>query len=97
MATYLVTLQHHQHARQEIHKVQDRGPEAYCSRHEVVSLHSKNMRIHRVVNKEENQTEIIQHLHDHSEHKCEIHILMSVIVILMNKTLQHDQETLSEL
>jgi hypothetical protein len=29
--------------------------------------------------------------------RCEIHILMSVIVILMNKTLQHDQETLSEL
>jgi len=28
----------HQHARQEIHKVQDEGPEAYCSRHEVVSL-----------------------------------------------------------
>ncbi len=30
---------------------------------------SKNMRIHKVVNKEEDQTEIIQHLHDHSEHK----------------------------
>ncbi len=30
---------------------------------------SKNMRICRVVNKEENQTKIIQHLHDHSEHK----------------------------
>jgi hypothetical protein len=30
---------------------------------------SKNMRIHRVVNKEEDQAEIIQHLHDHSERK----------------------------
>ncbi len=28
----------HWHARQEIHKVQDRGSEAYCSRHKVVSL-----------------------------------------------------------
>ncbi len=27
------------------------------------------MKIHKVVNKEENQTEIIWHLHDHSEHK----------------------------
>ncbi len=30
---------------------------------------SKNIRICRVVNKEENQAEIIWHLHDHSEHK----------------------------
>ena len=30
---------------------------------------SKNMRICRVVNKEEDQAEIIQHLHNHSEHK----------------------------
>jgi len=28
----------HQHARQEIHKVQDKGSKAYCSRHEVVLL-----------------------------------------------------------
>ncbi len=70
MATYLVTLQHlinmqgkkFTKFKTEVlkHIVQDM--KLFC-------CDSKNMRICKVVNKEEDQAEIIQHLHDHSEHK----------------------------
>ena len=70
MATYLVTLQH-------LINMQDKKFTKFkmkVLKHIVQDMKlfyysSKNMRICKVVNKEGNQTEIIQHLHNHSEHK----------------------------
>jgi predicted transposase YbfD/YdcC len=70
MATYLVTLQHFINMQgKKFTKFKTEALKHIVQDMKLFHCDSKNMRIHRVVNKEENQTEIIQHLHDHSEHK----------------------------
>ncbi len=70
MATYLVTLQHLIGMQgKEFTKFKTKVLKHIVQDRKLFHCNSKNMRIHRVVNKEEDQAEIIQHLHDHSEHK----------------------------
>jgi len=70
MATYLVTLQHFINMQgKKFTKFKTEALKHIVQDIELFCCSSKNMRIHKVVNKEENQTEISQHLHDHSEHK----------------------------
>ncbi len=70
MATYLVTLQHFTDMQgKEFTKFKMKALKHIVQDMKLFCCNSKNMRICRIVNKEEDQTEIIQHLHDHSEHK----------------------------
>ncbi len=70
MATYLVTLQHFIDMQdKKFTKFKTKALKHIVQDMKLFHCSSKNMRICKVVNKEENQTEIIQHLHDHSEHK----------------------------
>jgi len=70
MATYLVTLQHFIDMQgKKFTKFKTEALKHIVQDIKLFHHNSKNMRIHRIVNKEEDQTEIIQHLHDHSEHK----------------------------
>ncbi len=70
MATYLVTLQCLTDMQgKEFTKFKTEALKHIVQDMKLFHCDSKNMRIHKVVNKEENQAEIIQHLHDHSEHK----------------------------
>jgi len=70
MTTYLVTLQHFTDMQdKEFTKFKTEALKHIVQDMKLFHHSSKNMGICRVVNKEENQAEIIQHLHDHSEHK----------------------------
>jgi len=70
MTTYLVTLQHLTDMQgKEFTKFKTEALKHIVQDMKLFHHNSKNMEIHRVVNKEEDQTEIIQHLHNHSEHK----------------------------
>ncbi len=70
MATYLVTLQRPTSMQgKEFTKFKMKALKHIVQDMKLFHHSSKNMGIHRVVNKEEDQAEIIWHLHDHSEHK----------------------------
>ena len=70
MATYLVTLQCLTDMQgKEFTKFKTEALKHIVQDMKLFHCSSKNMRICKVVNKEENQTEIIWHLHNHSEHK----------------------------
>ncbi len=70
MTTYLVTLQHLIDMQgKKFTKFKTETLKHIVQDMKLFHCDSKNMRICRVVNKEEDQTEIIQHLHNHSEHK----------------------------
>ena len=70
MTTYLVTLQHLIDMQgKKFTKFKTETLKHIVQDIKLFHHSSKNMRIHRVVNKEEDQAEIIQHLHDHSKHK----------------------------
>jgi len=70
MTTYLVTLQHLTDMQgKKFTKFKTEALKHIVQDMKLFCHNSKNMRIHRVVNKEEDQAELIQHLHDHSEHK----------------------------
>ncbi len=70
MTTYLVTLQCFISMQgKKFTKFKTKALKHIVQDMKLFCCNSKNMRIHKVVNKEENQTEIIWHLHDHSEHK----------------------------
>ncbi len=70
IATYLVTLQHLTDMQgKKFTKFKTKTLKHIVQDMKLFHCSSKNMRICKVVNKEENQTEIIWHLHDHSEHK----------------------------
>jgi len=70
MATYLVTLQHLINMQgKKFTKFKTEALKHIVQDMKLFRCSSKNMRICKVVNKEEDQTEIIQHLHNHFEHK----------------------------
>ena len=70
MATYLVTLQRLTGMQgKEFTKFKTKALKHIVQDMKLFCRSSKNMKICRIVNKEEDQVEIIQHLHDHFEHK----------------------------
>jgi len=70
MTTYLVTLQHFIGMQgKKFTKFKTETLKHIVQDMKLFHCNSKNMKICRVVNKEEDQAEIIQHLHNHSEHK----------------------------
>jgi len=70
MATYLVTLQHLINMQdKKFTKFKMKALKHIVQDMKLFHCGSKNMRIHKVVNKEENQAEIIWDLHNHSEYK----------------------------